>query len=141
MAHRVLLAGRDRSLVESYRAFLTQEGYSMVCATTGAELVYQLRVSAPFDIFVLEPTLLFGRGHDYLINMIEESDLACVPVILLPGGPAGGTDPGLSAAPIRREFQKSPSPAELLSAICEINAESSGAGLALRTGSAQLDDR
>jgi DNA-binding response OmpR family regulator len=79
---RVLLADPDQGLLESYREFLSQDGFEVATATSGLDCVAKLRSFGP-DVLVLEPELPWGQGEGVLAVMSEAGDLPRVPVIAL----------------------------------------------------------
>ena len=89
MSAHVLIANRDRFLLESYSRHLRERGAIVSTATTGLECVQLLRELVP-DVLVLEPNLLWGGGDGVLALIAEESHLRpAVVIVLAQGGDRG----------------------------------------------------
>jgi DNA-binding response OmpR family regulator len=79
---RVLLADPDESLLARYRVFLSRNGFEVSTAANGADCLLRLRNFKP-HVLVLDPEMPWRRGDNTLARMLEEHDVARVPVLLL----------------------------------------------------------
>lgn len=82
MAIRVLIADPDRTLLASYQARLSQEGFEVRTVTNGLDCLDALHTFEP-DVLVLEPEMPWGGGDGVLDVMHDVFELPLVPVFII----------------------------------------------------------
>ena len=82
MAFRVLIADSDRSLLDTYGAFLSRDGFDVVTACDGLECIRKLRAWRP-DVMVLDLNIPWGGGTGVLDLMRHSDELPHVPTVVL----------------------------------------------------------
>lgn len=79
-AFTILIADRNPHILQFLRRELTVEGYTVLLAKTGKEIVENLRGGRPLHAIILDPDLR-DMGGVIIIKMISEN-LPKVPVII-----------------------------------------------------------
>lgn len=82
MSIRVLIADPDRTLLASYQARLSQEGFEVRTVTNGLDCLDALHAFEP-DVLVLEPEMPWGGGDGVLDVMHDVFELPLVPVFII----------------------------------------------------------
>jgi len=129
MSLRVLIADRDKSLLELYRAYMSWHGFTVVTAASGLDCLSKLRACAP-DLLVLEPDLLWGGGNGVVAAMREDPDLADIPVIVLSNQDDYPALFGAEDAPVRERLIKPQSPPALVRVIHQLTGKSAACATA-----------
>lgn len=111
MSIRVLVAEPDVALSETYREFLTKEGFEVTTTTNGLDCVKSLRPSPP-DVLLLEPDLDDDYRDKLLPLMRDDPNLSRIPIIVLTR-----SDHGTYGPPVREYFVKPFSMSRLIKSI------------------------
>lgn len=82
MTARILIADPDGSLVEAYRKYLTDRGYTAFAAADGGECVRLLRQVRP-DVLYLSASLPWGGCEGVLALLQEKPSLRPAFVVVL----------------------------------------------------------
>jgi CheY-like chemotaxis protein len=118
-----LIADADQSLLDRYRECLAVAGFAVVTATSGLECLAHQRRWAP-DVLVLGDELPWGGGSGILALMVEEPDVAKVPVVVLLSGQPPPPAPRPTA--VLACLAKPVGPVELTSTVRALIAECCG---------------
>jgi two-component system sensor histidine kinase/response regulator len=81
----ILLVEDDPGVRFATTAFLEDEGFSVIPASTGADALLILRHMDPPDLIVLDLMLPLMSGWDVSAELAKDERLARVPVIILSG--------------------------------------------------------
>ena len=81
---RILVADDDDELQALIRRALEQEGYDVVQAMSGVELVRELQRALP-DLIVLDVALPDADGRDFLASIKKDPKTAAIPVVVWSG--------------------------------------------------------
>jgi CheY-like chemotaxis protein len=81
----ILLVEDDSGVRLATTAFLEDEGFSVIPASTGADALLILMHMDPPDLIVLDLMLPFMSGWDVSAELAKDERLARVPVIILSG--------------------------------------------------------
>ena len=82
---RILLVEDDPSLRFETAAFLEDEGYSVIPASTGSDALLILMHMDPPDLIILDLILPLMSGWDVSAELAKDERLARVPVIIFSG--------------------------------------------------------
>ncbi len=83
-AGRVLVVEDERDVAELIRYHLAKDGYAVLVAPTGGEVVRRARDARP-DVILLDVMLPQVNGWDVCRQLKEEADTRMIPVILVTG--------------------------------------------------------
>ena len=112
MPFRVLIADPDGSLLNTYRDFLSRNGFELATARDGLDCLGKLRGFMP-EALVLSRDLLWGGSEGVLALMVEEPDLPVVPAIIVaPSTPLPNREPS-RRYPGAAFYARPPAPPEL----------------------------
>jgi len=83
---RVLVVEDDDGMLEAFRDFLEEEGYSVRCARNGVEALAVLR-SEPITVVLLDLQMPVMDGRELRRHQLEDPRLAEIPVVLVTANP------------------------------------------------------
>ena len=83
---RVLVVEDDDGMIEAFRDFLEEVGYSVRCARDGVEALAVLR-SEPISVVLLDLQMPVMDGRELRRRQLEDPALARVPVVLVTANP------------------------------------------------------
>jgi two-component system cell cycle response regulator len=78
---RILVADRDADVLTTASAVLMEQGYSVVCVKTGAELFAEMLTQAP-DLLILEADMPDGDSYDVLARLKADERWRDIPVMM-----------------------------------------------------------
>lgn len=84
----ILVAEDDEALQKLVKRSFEHEGYIVVQAFTGAQLMRELALATP-DLIVLDVALPDADGRDLLAKLKKDPNTASIPVIVWSGRDAG----------------------------------------------------
>ncbi|MDQ2869838.1 MAG: response regulator [Acidobacteriota bacterium] len=111
-SRRVLVVDDDAETRNGIRDLLVEQGFSVECATDGAEALALLRERPPVFLIFLDLTMPGMNGWEFRRAQLSDPRLASIPLVLTTGHPEYG-DSMVSLRP-DGHLQKPIKPGELL---------------------------